>query len=117
MTMYKCSGANCPEYPYRASDMPHPASCVGPEVSPGPDTIVSALSACAHDASEEGHAMLRAVLDLISSDLQGARPFVAETRAQEHVRRLSSILPRIHSDSGERGIVQRAIEILRGVTS
>lgn len=31
--LFKCAGPSCPGYPYRASDLAHPASCNGPTVA------------------------------------------------------------------------------------
>ena len=33
---FKCSGPSCPGLPYRASDMPHPASCAKPKLDDDP---------------------------------------------------------------------------------
>lgn len=30
-TLWRCSGSRCPGLPWRASERPHPESCVGPD--------------------------------------------------------------------------------------
>jgi hypothetical protein len=50
--LHQCAGPNCPGYPYKASDMPHPATCTAQPVERVRDDELAALVASAPDVEK-----------------------------------------------------------------
>ena len=84
-------------------------------------TLRDTLSTLAARASVEGYPVLHLLLseyeDRLLDVMVDGNGSVLQIRVEDYVKRLGGLLSKIHPDSGERAIVQEAIEALKGVQS